>query len=188
MPIVLIVVGLAVAVGLGSYFFRPDETANQESDLVIEVPAEETPIEMPVEVPADEVIEAPETTSTPTSPTPATTPSPVVTPAPAPVPATTYQNGTFSATAPYTAPGNAKHNVAVSLTLSGDIVTGATVSYSGDKVDTSTYYQNRFSNVYQAQVIGKKLDSISLSRVGGASLTSNAFNNAVNQIKASAKN
>ncbi len=179
MPIVLIVVGLAVAVGLGSYFFRPDETANQGNDLVVEVPAEETPIEMPVEVPADEVIETETVTETPTIPSP--TPS-------VPTPVTVYENGTFSATAPYTAPGNAKHNVAVSLTLSGDIVTGATVSYSGDKVDTSTNFQNRFSNAYQAQVIGKKLDSISLSRVGGASLTSNAFNNAVNQIKASAKN
>jgi len=190
MPLVLIVVGLAVAVGLGSYFFRP-ETTNQGSDLVIEVPTEETPIEIPVE---ETVVTSPEnemsaeTSNTATNPTPAPAPA-ATTPTPAPAPAAAeYRNGTFEATAPYTAPGNARHNVILSLTLQNDVVTAATVSYSGDKVDTSSNYQRRFDNAFQAQVIGKNIDTVSLSRVGGASLTSNAFNAAVAQIKTSARN
>mgnify|MGYP000950687822 CR=1 FL=1 len=59
--------------------------------------------------------------------------------------------------------------MAVTLTLKGDIVTASSITYGGDKVGESSQYQNRFMNAYQAQVIGKKLDSIKLSRVSGAS-------------------
>ena len=186
MPIVLIIVGLAVAVGIGSYFLRPEEPATTgETELVVELPAEEPASEGPTS--------SDDTGGTPTQVAPTT---PVVTPAPttpaaepAPVTITTvYADGAHAATAPYTAPNNARHNVAVTLTLKDDVVTAANVTYSGDKVETSSNYQSRFSNAYQAQVIGKKLDSIQLSRVGGASLTSNAFNAAVSQIKSSARN
>ena len=42
--------------------------------------------------------------------------------------------------------------------------------------------QERFDAVYKTEVVGKKLTDINLSRVGGASLTSKAFNEAVADI------
>ncbi len=76
----------------------------------------------------------------------------------------------------------------VTLTLKGDVVTASSIVYGGDKVGESTKYQNRFMAAYESQVIGKKLDSIKLSRVGGASLTTNGFNDALAKVKVAAVN
>ncbi len=43
-------------------------------------------------------------------------------------------------------------------------------------------------DAYESQVIGKKLDAIKLSRVGGASLTTGGFNDALAKVKSVATN
>ncbi|MFN3692612.1 MAG: hypothetical protein ACK4SL_00760 [Candidatus Paceibacteria bacterium] len=199
MPIVLIIIGLAVAIGLGGYFLRPEETvtpieetalpANPEVTDGTTVPTEEgddatTGNNVPAEAGdaptptavADTPAATPATPSTPTTPT---------TPA---APATIYADGAHTANITYRAPENSNHTMAVTLTLKGDIVTATSITYGGDKVSESSKYQSRFMSAYQSQVIGKKLDAIRLSRVGGASLTTGGFNEAVAKIKASAAN
>ena len=208
MPIVLIIIGiigLAVAIGLGGYFLRPEEIvtpvevtelpATPEVTDGTTVPAEDgddaaTGGNVPTEegdapVPTTPVAGTPTKPATPATPTTPTTPTTPATPA---APATTYTDGAHTSNITYRAPENSNHTMAVTLTLKGDIVTASSITYGGDKVGESSQYQNRFMNAYQAQVIGKKLDSIKLSRVSGASLTTGGFNDAVAKIKASATN
>ena len=51
----------------------------------------------------------------------------------------------------------------------------------------SDYYISSFDSLIEQEVKGKKLDELSIGRVGGASLTSNAFDDAIATIKNEAK-
>ncbi len=48
--------------------------------------------------------------------------------------------------------------------------------------ERSRSYTNQFDDQVQSAVVGKKLTDISLSQVGGASVTSRAFNSAIDRI------
>lgn len=199
MPIVLIIIGLAIAIGLGGYFLRPEEVVTPVAEIELPatpevadgttVPTEEgNSAEDKTNVPAEESAEPTPTTpvagtpTTPTSPAPApTTPTPTTL-------STIYTDGARTVNTSYIAPGSSNHTMAITLTLKGDVVTASSIVYGGDKVGESTKYQNRFMAAYESQVIGKKIDSIKLSRVGGASLTTNGFNDALAQIKVAASN
>ncbi len=198
MPFVLVIVGILVALGLGRYYLsgpKPDTTATTTPITRVEdtAPAIETPTSTPVETNA--VVTTETTTTAPVTPTtkPETT---LTTPSTPPVskpvttsvaPATTFKNGTYNVTTTYVAPSRTTHEVNVSLTLANDIVTASNVTYSGETADASTNYQKKFSDAYKAQVLGKSLESISLSRVGGASLTTGAFNKALVEVAAAAR-
>ncbi len=199
MPIVLIIIGLAVAIGLGGYFLRPEEVVTPVE--ITELPATPEAIDggtVPTEagddamttgnVPAEENDTPTPTTPVAGAPTTPTTPSAPTLPSTPTTPATAYKDGSYTVNTGYRAPGNANHTMAVTFTVKNDIVTATSIVYGGDKVDQSSNYQSRFGNTYQSQVIGKKLDGIKLSRVGGASLTSNAFNDAVAKVKVAAQN
>ncbi len=84
--------------------------------------------------------------------------------------------------AKYSTPARVTHDIAVTLTLEGDVVTDAIVNYDNGKGPANDH-QKRFESAYKTEVIGKKLSEVSLARVGGASLTSGGFNEAVAQIK-----
>ena len=115
-------------------------------------------------------------------------------PAPAPAPATipkktvsasVYRNGTYSATGSYMSPGG-YDQLGVSVTLQNDIITAATVTnMAGD--GRSSRYQNAFISGYKPYVIGQNIASVNLSRVSGASLTPQGFNDALSQIMSQAK-
>lgn len=96
-----------------------------------------------------------------------------------------YTNGTHTTSVTYMTPKRSTYLMDVTLTLTADTVTNATIVYSqGAEKDPNA---QRFENAYRAEVIGKKIDDLNLSRVGGASLTTNAFNEAVAKIKTSAQ-
>ena len=97
-----------------------------------------------------------------------------------------YTDGTYSATASYFTPRNVEHDIEVQLTVNDDVVTGAEVLYDGSP-SAATPSHSRFDGAYTSEVVGVALDDISLSRTGGASLTSEAFNEAVDTIKARAE-
>lgn len=122
-------------------------------------------------------------------PTPKPTPAPTPTPTPAPVPTqasvasnNTYKNGTYTQTVSYRVPEGANESITVSLTIKDDVVTALTYSADAKKRE-SAKYQDRFGGLVENLVVGESLDSISLSRVGGASLTTRAFNTLVDQIQ-----
>ncbi|MFM2423905.1 MAG: hypothetical protein RLZZ70_294 [Candidatus Parcubacteria bacterium] len=188
MPVVLIIIGLAVAIGLGGYFLRPEEVVTPAT--ITELPTTPEATGTPVVPVADSNTSTPTTpaATTPTVPTVPTAPTTPTVPVTPTTPATAYADGPYTVNTSYVAPGNANHTMAVTLTLAGDTVTTASIVYGGDSVDQSSNYQSRFMRAYESQVVGKKLDSIKLSRVGGASLTSNGFNDAVAKVKAAAQN
>jgi uncharacterized protein with FMN-binding domain len=98
-----------------------------------------------------------------------------------------YEDGTYEATADYQSP-NGTETIAVTLTLEGDIVTDVVVE--GVSVNPSPEverYQGEFEDGIAAEVVGKSLDDLAVDRVGGSSLTSGGFNEAVDQIKVKAQ-
>lgn len=94
-----------------------------------------------------------------------------------------YKNGSYSANGEYYAEG--KEVIGVSLTVANDIITDASVTPQA-KDRTSKGYQLQFAGSFKSQVVGKKLADLKLSRVAGASLTTQGFNNAVSIIKSQA--
>jgi uncharacterized protein with FMN-binding domain len=96
-----------------------------------------------------------------------------------------YKNGTYSAVGTYTSP-EGQENITVSVTLKNGVIV-ATSATNGAHDGTSRRYQNMFIGGYQALVVGKSIDSVSLDRVSGSSLTPAGFNNALAQIKTQAQ-
>lgn len=95
-----------------------------------------------------------------------------------------YADGTYSAEGDYVSPAGPS-KVGVEITLEGDVVTAVTVTpLSTDS--TAKGFQTQFADGIAAEVVGKDIDTLSVSRVGGSSLTSGGFADAVATIKAEA--
>jgi len=155
MPIVVTVLGVViVALAVALFTFQPSDTVITESAQVEMMTEEET-----VVVPNSGTAET-------------TTDDPVAEVALA----------TLSGTAKYTTPARITHDIEVSLTLEGNIVKDVIVNFDKGKGPANDY-QKRFESSYRAEVVGKNISEVSLSRVGGASLTSGGFNEAVSQIR-----
>ncbi|NCN12061.1 hypothetical protein GW937_01945 [Candidatus Kaiserbacteria bacterium] len=116
--------------------------------------------------------------------TPVTTPTPVATPTAPVVTATDYKNGTYIAHTTYKTPDRDVYSMEVSLTIVNDNITNTSITYNNRALRDS--YVKRFDSSYQNYVIGEDLGTISLSRIAGASLTTNAFNKAVVSVKTQA--
>lgn len=95
-----------------------------------------------------------------------------------------YADGTYTATGEYTAPSGKEH-VDVELTLEGDTVTAVTVTPTATDRQAAGF-QQQFADGIAAEVVGKDIDTLNVSRVAGSSLTSGGFNAAVEAIKAEA--
>lgn len=91
-----------------------------------------------------------------------------------------YKNGQYTATGSYDSPGGPEE-ITVNVTLKDGIIsdTSATAEPSGA---TAEEYQGKFLSGYKQLVVGKAIDSVSLDRVSGSSLTSEGFNSAIDQI------
>ncbi len=201
MPLILIIVGVIAALGFGGFLFMngpTDTTVTVATPLTRQTEATTSPnstdvtdTQLDTRISSTSVTDTKQATITPIPSTPTPTPAPVTTPKPTPEPVvkpvTTYKNGVYSVTTSYTAPGRSTHTVNTAVTLENDIVTKTTIAFGGDNVGTSSEYQNRFATNYQTQVVGKALDSIALSRAGGASLTTGAYNKALAEVKSSAR-
>ncbi len=147
----------------------PQTTTENSDNIITETPVTETPTSQPEPTPASP--------SSPTSPAPTpTTPSPT----PAPVITNDYRNGTYNTQTSYRTP-DGTYQMDVSFTVANDKITSTNLTF--DSKGARDGYSKRFSNSYQSQLIGQDLGSVSLSRVGGASLTTKAFNNAINSIR-----
>lgn len=96
-----------------------------------------------------------------------------------------YQDGIYSADGNYVSP-NGTETVGVKLTLAGGTVTDVQITPHPSNPNTKKF-QGEFAGGIKAQIVGKKLDEIKVSKVAGSSLTSGGFNQAVEKIKADAK-
>jgi uncharacterized protein with FMN-binding domain len=130
---------------------------------------------------------APTLTPAPPSSTPAPAAStPVPTKAATPTPArSVYRNGTYTATGTYDT-SEGLQDISITLTVSGDVVTGTSAQNLADNRESSSY-EARFISSYRAYVVGKPLASLALGKIAGASLTPKGFNDAAAQIRAQAR-
>ena len=96
-------------------------------------------------------------------------------------PDATYKDGTYSADSSYESPGGTEQ-MTVKITISNNTVTDSTVKVIPSESEAEEY-QNMFLSGYKGQVVGKSVNSISLSRVSGSSLTSQGFNDALAKIR-----
>lgn len=96
-----------------------------------------------------------------------------------------YQDGTYSADGNYVSP-NGTETVGVELTLSGGTVSDVNITQHPSNPNTRKF-QGEFAGGIAAQIVGKKLDELSVSKVAGSSLTSGGFNQAVEKIKSEAR-
>jgi uncharacterized protein with FMN-binding domain len=104
--------------------------------------------------------------------------------APATAAAGSYQDGTYSADGNYVSP-NGTETVGVQLTLAGGSVSDVVITPHPSNPNTKKF-QGEFASGIKAQIVGKQLDEIKVSKVAGSSLTSGGFNQAVEKIKADA--
>ena len=102
-------------------------------------------------------------------------------------PELSYKDGTYNTEVVYFVPGNFEEPLRASLTLENDIITAAEVEFDGN-IGTSRLHQGKFQAAYQAEVVGQYIDDLDLVRVGGASLATAAFLEAVANVQAEAAN
>ncbi len=94
-----------------------------------------------------------------------------------------YADGTYEAEGSYSNPGG-QSSVDVTLTVADDAVTEVEVAPGAS--GTSLSYQEQFIAGIDAEVVGKSLNDIEVTKVSGSSLTSGGFNDALAQIKSEA--
>lgn len=95
-----------------------------------------------------------------------------------------YKDGTYSADGTYKSP-NGTETVGVQLTLASGKVSAVEITEHPSNPNTRKF-QGEFAGGIAAQVVGKSLDEIKVSKVAGSSLTSGGFNQAVEEIKTQA--
>lgn len=122
-------------------------------------------------------------TGTP-EPTSAATTSPEPAASEAASGASTYEDGTYTAEGSYATPESVE-TIVVTVTLEGDVVTAVEVTGDPQKRE-SEQYQGQFIGGIADVVVGQDIDTLSVSRVAGSSLTSGGFNQAIDAIKSEA--
>jgi hypothetical protein len=100
--------------------------------------------------------------------------------------ASQYKAGDYNAAGDYQSPGGSQE-IKIRLTLSSDGTITDTSAEGDDKSSDSKFYQSSFIANYKNKIIGKSIDEVKLDRVGASSLTSDGFNNALEDIKNQAK-
>jgi hypothetical protein len=96
-----------------------------------------------------------------------------------------YADGSYTTKVTYKTPTRSEYLMDVTLIFKDGIIADSSIAYSqGGEDDPNA---QRFDAAYRTELLGKSIDEVKLSRVGGASLTTNAFNEALTAIKADAK-
>lgn len=93
------------------------------------------------------------------------------------------QGSVYSTTVNYESPGGQETNT-FHLTINRGVITAATVDVV-TQIDASIRYQNQFAKELPSVLVGKKLsDLTAIDKLSGASLTTDAFNQALTKLKA----
>ena len=98
--------------------------------------------------------------------------------------AASFKDGDYDATGEYSNPGG-QSKVGVELTLADGKISDIKVTPEATN-GTSKGFQAKFAGGIADEVVGKSLDELDVSKVSGSSLTSQGFNQAIDQIKADA--
>jgi hypothetical protein len=186
MPYFITVLALVV-IGVGFTLFNQQEevvSTTTETTPTEIVSAEETPPvapPLPTDTPLEIIPETP-TEATP-QPTLAAPSNPLEVVSPTTIPSSTFADGSYSSSLSYRTP-EGMYEMTVGVTIKQDMVMATTLTFNEEGAQSG--YSKRFTNAYKESVMGKDLEEVSLSRVGGASLTTKAFNTALSDIRAQA--
>ena len=99
---------------------------------------------------------------------------------------TAYKDGTYNATVSYSVPHGYTNQLAAKVTLSNGTITDVNVQDTSSDHESAMYIDN-FESALKNAVVGKTIDGLSPGRIGGATLTTEAFDNALAQIQTNAK-
>lgn len=91
-----------------------------------------------------------------------------------------YKDGTYSVTTAYYVP-HGKETIKVTITLKDGTVTDSAIENSENDPE-SARFQEDFAAEYKSNVVGKKINSVDVSYVAGASDTAQGFDDALAQI------
>ena len=95
-----------------------------------------------------------------------------------------YTDGTYTESGTYNAPSGTE-KVDVTVTLADNVITA--VEVVGHATDPEAkVHQAEFAGGIAGVVVGKNIDEIKVDKVGGSSLTSGGFNEAIDAIKSDA--
>lgn len=95
-----------------------------------------------------------------------------------------YADGAYSAEGEYVSPAGPS-KILVEITIQNDSIAAVTVT--PEQTDpTAKGFQTQFANGIADLIVGRDIDILDVSRVGGSSLTSGGFNDALEKIKAEA--
>ena len=97
-----------------------------------------------------------------------------------------YKDGTYTASASYSVPHNGSNSIAVTLTVKDGVITAVNADNSYTDHESSEYI-DMFEQALEGQVVGQSVASLSPSRIGGASLTTDGFNDALDTIRSQAQ-
>lgn len=97
----------------------------------------------------------------------------------------TYKDGTYSASASYSVPHGYQNTIKVSITISGGNITAASATHDYSDRESGEYI-DMFDSVLTSKVVGQSISSASFSRIGGASLTTDGFDEALTTIQSDA--
>ncbi|MCX8035348.1 MAG: FMN-binding protein [Candidatus Dojkabacteria bacterium] len=97
----------------------------------------------------------------------------------------TYKNGSYTTEVAYSVP-DGFNKLKLSIKLENGKITEVNVTQS-DIDSESKKYDRRFQSNYKSFVINQDIDNLRLDVVSGASLTTDAFNNALEKIRQQAK-
>jgi len=97
----------------------------------------------------------------------------------------TYKDGNYTNTVSYNVPHGGSNSIAVTLVVSGGKITSVKTNnnYSDGQ---SSYYISSFESSVSSDASGQSISSYSPSQIGGASLTTYAFSNVLDNIRSQA--
>lgn len=192
MPYIITVLALVI-IGVGFTLFQSQPDSLESETVTLDsvtqeikettTPNTSTPETITEVTPTSNNTETKETpTKSASLPAPTPSPTPATPPPSAPVDTNRYKNGTYQTSNSYRTP-EGTYTMTVGITIIDDTITASTLSFAHGGKDS---YSKRFGSGYQSNLIGKDIDTANLSRVGGASLTTRAFNTALDSIRSQA--
>ncbi len=96
-----------------------------------------------------------------------------------------YTDGTYTASTDYMVPHGENNTIAATITIKDGTVKSVSTQDNYTEYESQFYIDSFKSNISSA-IVGESLDGINLTRVGGASLTTNAFDAVLDTIRSKA--
>lgn len=173
----LVVFGTATAVGVSLFIHQDPETeaGSVSSDSTKQPTTQASPTKQP-----SSSSKSPSSTET-SLPTETPTQAPTETPTPD---AGTSQEQTYSASVLYSVP-RSSNSITVTVGVTDGVISSVSTENSYTDHESGRYI-SRFESDLQTDAVGQSLSTYSPSRIGGASLTTQGFSDALSQIRTEA--